>query len=65
MPAWPFRLSFALSRVVMMAFLPFPPVSYTHLDVYKRQIMDKAMGFMEDVPDILTGKTCPWKIRCV
>ena len=25
-------------------------------------IMDKAMGFMEDVPDILTGKTCPWRI---
>ena len=25
-------------------------------------IMDKAMVFMEDVPDILTGKTCPWRI---
>ena len=24
--------------------------------------MDKAMVFMEDVPDILTGKTCPWRI---
>ena len=28
-------------------------------------IMDKAMVFMEDVPDILTGKTCPWRISFV
>ena len=41
---------------------PGKPVSYTHLDVYKRQALDKAMELAED---IITASPDMDAFRCV
>ena len=44
------------------------PVSYTHLDVYKRQIQQESVKILENIPQTGIGRRRIWEpetLRCV